>query len=347
MPRSIDPPESHLIADIVPFVARSLLALAEDRGASPERLCRGLGFTYQDLMDRELLLSHQQVRELILRAQQQLRDPALALASGARQTPVSWGLPGLAMLTCETFGEAIEYGMAHQGQAGAMLQNKLELRGREAHVELASRLFDLEIEPFLIEESFAGSLAVARCLVGPEFAPLRVDFAFARPAHHEAHRRFFTCPVRYDAGRNRLTFESHWLGARLPGFDRISCRLVRNQLHVLMQPPAGRNDLVESLANRLRGGIDERSRQTELAQMVNLSDRTLRRRLEAQATSFRALRDDTRYERARDLLVNSTLTMAQIAESVGYSDARAFRRAFKRWSGQLPADYRASAATQP
>ena len=334
--------DAHAVADIVPYMARSLLGLMEDRGLSLERLCRGLGFTHTDLLDSHLLLSHQQVRSLVLRAQLLTRDPALGIASGARQTPVSWGLMGLAMLTCETFGEAIEYGLSQQGAGGAMLHNAFEVRGREAHLEVLPRLFDLEIEGFLVEENFASAVAIGRCLVGSEFAPLRVDLAFARPAYEEMYRRYFRCPIRFDAGVNRLTIDSHWLGARLPGYDRITCGLVRAQLNTLLQKPVGRHDLVESLANRLRLGVDERARQTDLAQMVNVSERTLRRRLESQSVSYRALRDETRFERARDLLVHTTLTMAQVADAVGYSDARAFRRAFKRWSGQLPAQYRAA-----
>jgi AraC-like DNA-binding protein len=337
------PPDAHLVADIVPYMARSLLGLMEDRGVPLERLCRGLGFTHTDLLDSHLLLSHNQVRSLVLRAQQLARDPALAIACGARQTPMSWGLLGLAMLTCETFGEAIEYGLSQQGAGGAMLHNVFEMQGGEARLEVLPRLFDLEIEAFLVEENFAGAVAIARCLVGHGFAPLRVDLAFARPAHAEAYQRFFRCPVRFDAGCNRLTMESHWLGARLPGYDRITCGLVRAQLNTLLHQPVGRNDLVESLANRMRMGVEEGARQTDLAQMVNVSARTLRRRLESQSVSYRALRDETRFERARDLLAHTPLTMAQVADAVGYSDARAFRRAFKRWSGELPGQYRMSA----
>lgn len=336
---------SYMVTDIVPFTARALLGLLEDRDVSLERLCRGLGFTHTDLLDRHLLLSHQQMRSLILRAQAITRAPALGMACGVRQTPVSWGLMGLAMLTCETFGEAIEYGMGQQGAGGALLNNVFEVRGREAHLDVTPRLFDLEIESFLVEDNFAGAVAVSRYLVGAEFAPLRIDFAFPRPEHEEVYRRFFRCPVRFDAGMNRMTMESHWLGARLPGYDRITCRLVREQLNTLLQKPIGRNDLVESVANRLRVGVDERTQQRELAQMVNISERTLRRRLEAQSVSFQALRDETRFERARDLLARTSMTMAQVADAVGYSDARSFRRAFKRWSGTLPADFRAASAS--
>lgn len=334
---------SRQVADIVPFLARSLLGLAEDRGLGAERLCRGLGFTYGDLLDRDLRLSYQQVRALILRVQQVLQEPALGIASGGRQTPVSWGLPGLAMLTCETFGEAIGYGLAQQGAAGAMLHNVFEVSGRQAHLDVQPHHFDLEIEPFLVEENFAGAVAVARYLVGAAFSPLRVEFAFDKPAHEARYRRFFRCPIHYGAGGHRLTLESRWLEVRLPGYDRITCGLMRAQLNTLLPRPAGRSDLVESLTNRMRLGGEELPRQAELAQMINLSERTLRRRLESQSQSFRSLRDATRYEKARDLLQNSGLTMAEVAGRVGYSDARAFRRAFKRWSGVLPADFRARA----
>ncbi|RUP27863.1 MAG: AraC family transcriptional regulator [Curvibacter sp.] len=334
---------SRQVADIVPFLARSLLGLAEDRGLGAERLCRGLGFTYGDLLDRDLRLSYQQVRALILRVQQVLQEPALGIASGGRQTPVSWGLPGLAMLTCETFGEAIGYGLAQQGAAGAMLHNVFEVSGRQAHLDVQPHHFDLEIEPFLVEENFAGAVAVARYLVGAAFSPLRVEFAFDKPAHEARYRRFFRCPIHYGAGGHRLTLESRWLEVRLPGYDRITCGLMRAQLNTVLPRPAGRSDLVESLTNRMRLGGEELPRQAELAQMINLSERTLRRRLESQSQSFRSLRDATRYEKARDLLQNSGLTMAEVAGRVGYSDARAFRRAFKRWSGVLPADFRARA----
>lgn len=336
-------PPSRRVADIVPFLVRSLLGLAEDRGIGAERLCRGLGFTYGDLLDRDLLLSYEQVRALILRVQRVLQEPALGIASGERQTPVSWGLPGLAMMTCETFGEAIEYGLTQQSAAGAMSHHVFEISGWEAHLDVQPHQFDLEIEPFLIEENFAGAVAVARCLVGAAFSPLRVELAFDKPAHEAEYRRFFRCPVHFGAGGHRLTLESRWLASRLPGYDRITCGLLRSQLNTLLPRPLGRTDLVESLTNRMRFGGEEMHRQAELAQMINISERTLRRRLEAQSQSYRSLRDETRYERARDLLRNSALTMAEVATRVGYADARAFRRAFKRWSGMLPAEFRAVA----
>lgn len=338
--RSTQAADPHASANIVPNTARSLVALLQDRGMSAERLCRGLGFTPDDLARQDLMLSHQQTRTMILRAQRLLSDPALGLASGARQSVVSWGLPGLAMLTCETFGEAISYGLQHQGHAGAMLEHRFQVDEREAHLEVAPLLFDVAIEHFLVEESFAGALAVARRLLGPSFRLLRLDLAYTRPKHEEAYRRMFRCPLRFEAASHRLSFESFWLDTRMPGYDRATCGLVREQLNRLLRRPLERHQVVESLTTRLRAEIEQAPSQVLMAREVNVSDRTLRRRLRAHDTSFRSLRDSTRYERARDLLAHTAMTIAEVAETVGYSDARAFRRAFKRWSGQLPAAYR-------
>ncbi|MDQ1259834.1 MAG: hypothetical protein QG643_1658 [Pseudomonadota bacterium] len=329
------------LANIVPNIARALLALTEDRGLDSERLCRGLGFTPQNLMRQDLLLSYQQTRSLILRAYQLLEDPAMGLAAGARQTPVSWGLPGLAMLTCETMGEAISYGLEHQDPAGAMVIHRFEANEREAFLELAPRLFDVQIGHYLIEESFASAYAIARWLIGPSFRPLRLELAYERPSHAEAYRQLFRCPVYFGMSQHQLVFEPKWLSSRLPGFDRVTSSLIREQLNTLLRKPLGRSDLVESLTGRLQGSISEAPRQADLARGINISERTLRRRLKVQETTYRNLRDDTRYQKSRGLLEHSELTVVEIAETVGYSDARAFRRAFKRWSGELPAAYRA------
>jgi AraC-like DNA-binding protein len=331
------------VANIYPSIVRSLLGLIEERGHSPERLCRGLGFHYRDLRQPELLLSYLQARALIVRAQDLLGAWALGLASGARQSPVSWGLPGLAMLTCETFGEAIEYGQSHQGDAGAMMDHLFEVHPTEISFEVLPRVFDQQIEPFLVEDALCSLLSVSRHLVGHTLKPLRVELGFKKAGAEGPYARFFRGPVQFGAGRHRISFDSRWLDARLPGYDAITSRFVRHQLDPLLNAPAARHDLVETVSRRIRFDVHERPSQAELARQSNVSERTLRRRLGAQATSFRRLRDETLYAKACDLLSHTDLSVAEVAHHVGYADAAAFRRAFRRWSGQLPTYFRRQA----
>jgi len=336
------PFQPHKQARFVPYLARSLLAFAEDRGVSADLLCRGLGFSWQELRRHDFLLSYQQSRTLILRAYGLLKDkePTLGLALGSRQTPHSWGLIGVAMQTCETLGEAIQLAVANQGHAGSILEHRLSQTGTLAQLSAEPKLFDLQIEPFLVKESFASSVAVLRFLVGTGFSPARVDLAFSSKGHDALYQSFFRCPVHFDASTHRLSVDSRWFDTKLPGYERGASELVRAQLSGLLRVKPGQDDLLESLSQRMRKGIEVPPRQRELAEQINISERTLRRRLGEQSTSFLALRDGARFDRARDLLKNSDMTVTEIADLVGYADARAFRRAFKRWSGMLPTAYR-------
>ena len=327
-------------ATVVPNVARALLGLLSERGLSLERVCRGLGFSHSDLMDPNVRLSYRQNRLLITRAQRGALDPALGLSTGARQSPLAWGIAGLAMLVSETLGDAIAYGLDHQGESGALLEHHATTLRDEMVVEVTPKVFDLEIEPFLVEEAFSSAVAVVRCLVGPGYSPNRIELAYPRPAHADAYARFFQCPVRFATGANRMFSNSRWLKTRLPGYDAAMCGPLRTELDALLKQPAGRSDLLESLSNRLRSGVDERQALNEVAQQLNMSERTLRRRLVELKVSYRQLLDDVRHERAQDLLHSTTMTVREVAQAVGFADARSFRRAFKRWTGVLPGSSR-------
>lgn len=341
------PEPDHQAAVFVPNVARALLALMQERGEPPDGLCRGLGFQWRDLVDLDMRLSYRQTRLLILRAKRTTHDPVLGLASGARQTPVSWGLAGLAMLTCRTLGEAIAYGLDHQGDTGALMEHRAGFRAREFEVEVRPKVFDLEIQPFLVEEAFSSAVAVVRRLVGPAFSPSRVELAYARPPHADAYARMFRCPVRFGGAVNRMLCDAHWLQTQLPDYDEVICGAVRAQLDRMLERPSPRRELVQSLLGSLRGRVDEAHALGDIAEQFNCSDRTLRRRLASQGANYRGLRDQVRHERAADLLRHTGMSVAEVAQAVGFADARSFRRAFKRWTGRLPGEARDAALPVP
>ena len=104
------------------------------------------------------------------------------------------------------------------------------------------------------------------------------------------------------------------------------------------------NPATDDLVMRVRQIILERNNEfwseDTIAERLNITSRTLRNRLRRLNTSYQAILDSLREQIARDDLTRSTLTVNAIAEHVGYSDARSFRRAFKKWTGMTPDDYR-------
>ncbi|OYU07336.1 MAG: AraC family transcriptional regulator [Pseudomonas sp. PGPPP1] len=326
-------------AVVVPNVARALLSLINESGLSTERICRGLGFGYEELLDLDMRLSYRQTRTLITRAQRTIRDPALGLSTGIRQTPVSWGFAGLAMLTCKTLGEAMSYGLEHQGDTGALMEHLASMQGNELTIEVKPRIFDLDIQPFLVEEAFSSVVAIVRRLAGPAFNPMRIELSYARPAYADSYSRVFRCPIKFKSGKNRLISEAHWLSTRLPDYDNITCAPLRAKLDQMLNRRITFDALIETLCSHLRLNLDNPQVLQTYLERLNMSERTFRRRLADLGHSYSHLLDQIRHERASDLLSNTTMTLTQVAHSIGYSDARVLRRAFKRWTGTLPREH--------
>lgn len=194
----------------------------------------------------------------------------------------------------------------------------------------------------LIEESFSGMVMIARCLVGAHFKPMHLELAFAPPAHAEAYRRVFRCPIHFDCGAHRLFASAHWLSHELPSWDRFTGDAVREAV-TSMHPPANRQpDLLASASMWLHAHLDASPDMPALARHLNLGERTLRRRLAELGVSYRELFDRARHERAVELLQRSTEPVHEVALATGFEDARNFRRAFKRWTGTPPSESRRS-----
>lgn len=202
---------------------------------------------------------------------------------------------------------------------------------------------------------------IARTRVMPEYAPastvvlLRdllgvapaerfvrdVWFQHAAPRDVDAHERFFGCPVRFSAPETRIVLAGDVMDrpprARDPG---LYAYLDRHAL-ALSTMLAERSTLAERvrqlLAPMLRGGEPS---QGEIARKLGLSERTLQRRLREEGRSFADVLDGVRRELAARYLADPQLAIYEVAFLLGYSDPSSFHRAFRRWTGEGPQEFR-------
>ena len=135
-------------------------------------------------------------------------------------------------------------------------------------------------------------------------------------------------------------FPVRWLNHPVADVDPRLRRIIEQKIAEIEKLDS--SDLVSQLRRILR--ILLMTRQSSLAQIASLFSlhrRTVNRRLQAQGTTFQALVDEVRYEIARQLLENTHMSISQIAATLDYSDASAFTRAYRRWSGMAPVMWRA------
>jgi AraC-like DNA-binding protein len=209
--------------------------------------------------------------------------------------------------------------------------------GYELHragIEAAGQLGDIAL---------AIALRAVCALCGPAWRPSQVLFAHRAPSDTRPHHDAFGAPLHFDAGRNALLFPASLLERRTAGVDPRLSRAVGDRLRSLES--STRRDLVSDLRRILRvslvsggGSVDD------VAERIGVHRRTLNRRLAARGTSLHALVEETRFEIARQLMENTGMPLGEIAATLGYADAAAFSRAFRRWAGRPPSRWRAAAA---
>ncbi|WP_114241624.1 AraC family transcriptional regulator [Dyella sp. C9] len=332
-------------ATTLPNVLVHLIQLALVRGLRCEPWFAGTGLAREQLNDPSLRVSYRQASTVIRRALHASGDCGLGLAVGRVETLGSFGLLGLAMMTSATFGEAMVVGITHHRVSGSLLDVSFEEVGpREVALAAWPRFNDAPLLPFLCEELFASSLAIARELLGQNFRPARLELTYARPPHADAYADFFQCELVFGARYNRIVLDVQWLEHPLPTHNPLTAQQARALCAQQHGPEGAPQEIVASVERLLRSHLHQQPRLPDVARMLNMSERSLRRRLAEGGRIFREIHDRVRAERALELLHGGKLSVAEIGQEIGFSDPREFRRAFKRWTGMPPRSARRQAA---
>jgi AraC-like DNA-binding protein len=328
-------------ADTATHILAGLCLIADESGIACEPWFAGLQLSRAQIDDPAVRVSYRQASCIVGAALRALPQADIGLQLGCRQNIGNFGLLGLAMMTARTFGDAIGIGLQYAGLSGSLMDLEFDTSDPGAIAMVATqRAPDPDLLPFLCEELFASTLMLCRGLVGEDFRPQRLELAYPAPAYAERYRSLFACEVDFDMPRNRVLVDSSWLSCRLPTYNPVSAQqalaLCRAQLP--RERPA--SEIVASVRRLLRERLPENPRLADIAAELHLTERTLRRHLASAGTGFKAIHDDARSERARDLLHECQLPINQIGAALGFKDAREFRRAFKRWTGATPSEVR-------
>jgi AraC-like DNA-binding protein len=172
-----------------------------------------------------------------------------------------------------------------------------------------------------------------------------VEFDYAAPSEAAAYRAFFPCPVIFGSDRAAFLLD---LSSDRPRDDvnQLGFALLKEHLRSFggAQTDAG---LVGRVRRQVATAIATRRRLPDsraVAAILGLSNRALRRRLAAQGATFRSLADDVVVELARRYLRDTELSIAAVAERLGYSEPGSFARAFRRWTAITPEEFRRNAS---
>jgi AraC-like DNA-binding protein len=179
-------------------------------------------------------------------------------------------------------------------------------------------------------------------LCGPAFKPAGAYFAYAAPPNADVYRNYFGCATTFNASLSGIRFEAPWLSKPIARAEPAAYHdLWREVAREGAQDDLPFAQRVELVAHQmLLGGT---ATATAVAETLNVSERTLRRKLREEDQRFQTLLNRRRYALARQLLRNTSLPVADIATALQYKDANAFSRAFRGWAHCPPSEWRAQA----
>jgi AraC-like DNA-binding protein len=267
----------------------------------------------------------------------------LGLQAGRRYHVTSYGAWGYAILSSATARQAAELGLRYHGLTYAFTRISLSVDEAVASLNFDDNALPPALHDFIVQRDMLGALVVVRELLGSTLRLLDVELRQAPPADVSPFIAAFGQTPRFGAPCNRMGFAADLLDNPLP---RANPQLV-SACEQQCQAVLARHQWHQGLAGRVRQLLLQSPGQIadmeQVAGRLHLSSRTLRRRLIAEGTSFRALQDEVRQALAEDLLAAGGLSLEEIAERLGYGELSNFIHAFKRWKGTTPGRYQREA----
>lgn len=323
---------------------RIVLDTAASKGANARELCASVGLDPALLEGPEARTPAEIALALYEGAAAQTGDSAFGLHVAERSDFFAFDALGFAIAAKKNLSEAF----AHLGPAISALHGtrmELDVVGSAAH--LSFELPEEAGQPCR-HRAEAYTARVVRMFVlatGVGLRPRRVSLRHDRPENVSEHERVFAAPLAFNVPRHEIVLDAVLLDVPLVRADpRLSDVLDRHVRDLVARMPA-----VQSLSDQVRRYIRDAVPRADfdldsIGRRMGMGGRTLQRGLCGEGTSHRQIVEQVRHEFALHYLVETRTPIKEVASLLGYSELRAFYRAFERWTGLLPpAAYRRSA----
>lgn len=329
-----------------------LAAIAEERGLPPAAVLAGTGLDAAALRDPYTLTSPSQFLQAVRNVVALPGGRDMGARLGARLHATCYGTFGYALLCAESMRHVFDTGVRFHQLANGMLQVKwVEQQGMATWL-LPSRETLLvpdaceAVYQFLVELQLTVHTTLLKDAMGPWCVPLHACLGYAQPPHAALLAQLLECPLHFGQARNSLSYPAAWLPRAPQLANPITAAHVSGQCTRLLEEFKWHAGITRRVYRELTRTPGQFPDIEAVAEALCMTSRTLRRKLEAEGTSFTDLLASIRKALAIDYLSTTRLSTEDIASAIGFSDAVSFRHAFKRWTGKAPSEYRRAAGLQ-
>jgi len=329
---------------VMATTGRILWRMLELRGIDPAPLYKEAGLDPESLDNPR---TRYPVKEAILPwrlASELLDDPAFGLSIVKAWQPSDFHALGCAFLASSTLRDALNRLIRYNATVYSMIGYSIDVCDDRAILSYSKQHGVLE-EPAILEDTrWAVVLDGCRRIYGADLNPLEVSFWHGEPKSGlEEFLAYFRCPLRFDEPVARMIFPVDVLDRPLPAANRELALTLDHSLSSYLAK-LQHNDIVSRTKTAISNNLPSGNATIQaVAATLHMSPRNLQRKLSAEDTTYRKLVDTVRQEMAESYLTQENFTIAEIGYLTGFSSQAAFARAFKRWTGLTPQDFRVAA----
>jgi len=320
---------------------RALLDRAGVAGVDARRVLDAIGVTRATLVDVNGWVPVDAMARAWVLVSEQAADADFGLRAAETLPMGVYGVLEFATMSSPDIGETLHRVARYYRLMGAMSELGLEVGAAGGRVTLRPVV---SIEPARLrhyhEYTFAFLVTRGRMLGGERVAPSEVRFTHPEPATGTGeHARIFRSPVRFGQPMNELYVPRAVMEIPLRAADPASSAILARTGETMLAADAG--DALDRVRTVASAALDAGDARLELvARRLGVGARTLQRRLGGRGTTYARILDEVRSEKAQRWVEQGTMSLGEIAFGLGFSEPSAFHRAFKRWTGRTPRDYR-------
>lgn len=304
------------------------------------QLLAGTQLTPQQFLQMEGYIGWPDQHRIISNALALEGQQGLGLRAGERYSLLTHGLVGVATMACPTVREGLEIMSRYHPTRAQFVHQFLEMSD-----DYIAICFDIRVEldnvgQFLLEALLVSQVSTLRFLLGNRVQDIKVELALAEPEHSDLYRRQVPGPLQFNQPRNRMLMPRQYGDLAVPTHDANLQQWALQQCEQQFEQMRKQTSFTSRTLTILRQAPGRALSQEQVAYMLNVSSRTLLRKLREEGSTYKQLVEQEQKRLAQYYLEHTQSTIETIAEQLGYHDQSSFRRAFKRWFGQLPSEYR-------
>lgn len=314
-------------------LATVIYDLSKLRGVNEHRLLKGTGIFKEDLVSSDIVLSPQQILSLLSNFRDLMPGQNSSFLLGHRLFPTT----NAALNGCLTHGknlrQVIRLLALIKMQLCPFIHSYFQRHQQTGYLFLNDAVGCKDLYPYLLEIYCTGLVSISKYLVGKRI-PFSFTFPFSRPRHIQEYEENLGFRLSFNQPMLTASFDLKMLDTPLAASSQT---LFKHAKHNICHQTSVKYGFVELVRNHI---YFQNMNLAQVAEKLNVSPATLKRKLNQHHTNFQSLQDQVNRQRALFMLRIKNMKNEAIASELAFNDVTNFRRAFKRWTGVTPSQLR-------